>query len=139
MTNTQIRLDLERNCVADFNEFGELPYYMRDGVVGWVVYGRMPGEFLSAVICNDLGKAAGHADHSNRRCSRRVAASEDRGESVAARLHRHGPRSRIPIRNQLRINSGSLDATDQAARAVLRTGGEWGIRTPGRVLTPTAV
>jgi len=42
-----------------------IPYHMRDGVVKYVLFGIKPGNFLSAVISNDLFGAMRRADDIN--------------------------------------------------------------------------
>jgi len=39
---------------------------LREGIERWVHLGYPPGDFLTAVICNDLRLAACHADDNNR-------------------------------------------------------------------------
>lgn len=43
-----------------------IPDYMHDGIVGYLSLGIEPGSFLSAVIANDLSRAAENADGTNR-------------------------------------------------------------------------
>lgn len=42
-----------------------VPDYMRDGIEVYVQLGKPPGDFLTAVICNDLKKAVVYADDIN--------------------------------------------------------------------------
>jgi len=42
-----------------------LPVYMRNAVIQYVVFHRLPGEFLQAVLKNDLANAVGRADEAN--------------------------------------------------------------------------
>ena len=42
-----------------------IPDYMGHGIENYLKYGLEPGDFLSAVICNDLTKAVSHADDTN--------------------------------------------------------------------------
>ena len=43
----------------------KIPEYMLGGLERYVMWGLQPGDFLTAVICNDLFKAVGHADSAN--------------------------------------------------------------------------
>lgn len=55
--------------IQDFYEddiYKSLPEYMRFGMKAWIVEGVVPGDFLSAVLKNDLMKACAHADSVNR-------------------------------------------------------------------------
>lgn len=45
-----------------------IPAYMHDGIVQYYENGIPPGGFLTAVIDNDLQKACGRADDTNRHC-----------------------------------------------------------------------
>lgn len=58
-----------------------LPAHMIDHVSGYVLVGQPPGDFLWAVLCNDLMEAAGRADASNQRAL----------FLYAAFLHNHAP------------------------------------------------
>jgi hypothetical protein len=42
-----------------------IPEYMHDAVLRYVQHGKRPGDFLSAVICNDLFRAVERADDTN--------------------------------------------------------------------------
>ena len=42
-----------------------IPDYMCDGLLNYVERGIPPGDFLTAVICNDLFEAIGRADETN--------------------------------------------------------------------------
>ena len=42
-----------------------IPAYMHTAVIGYVLHGWHPGDFLHAVISNNLTEAAGHADAIN--------------------------------------------------------------------------
>jgi hypothetical protein len=42
-----------------------LPDHLHTGIRDYLEHGLRPGHFLCAVICNDLSKAAQHADHIN--------------------------------------------------------------------------
>lgn len=45
-----------------------VPEYMREGVSLYLLYGRIPGHFLSAIFSNDLMKALSRADDNNINC-----------------------------------------------------------------------
>ena len=47
-----------------FKQF-EIPDYMMPALEGYCRDGLVPGEFLQAVLCNDLREAVGRADHEN--------------------------------------------------------------------------
>ena len=42
-----------------------IPQYMREGVLHYIERGIPPGDFLSAVLCNDLRGAVDRADETN--------------------------------------------------------------------------
>jgi hypothetical protein len=42
-----------------------IPIYMRGGIRHYIDSGLPPGDFLTAVICNDLSNAVGRADDNN--------------------------------------------------------------------------
>lgn len=42
-----------------------IPYHMREGLTEYVARGRPPGDFLRAVLENDLMRALGRADEAN--------------------------------------------------------------------------
>lgn len=44
-----------------------IPIRMHGGIVRWVLFGIMPGEFLQAIIRGDLFDAAGRADDENQK------------------------------------------------------------------------
>lgn len=44
----------------------EIPEYMHDGVLEWLLRGRVPGHFLQAVFKNDLCETFARADENNR-------------------------------------------------------------------------
>jgi hypothetical protein len=44
-----------------------LPIRMHGGIVRWVLFGILPGDFLRAIIRGDLFDAAGRADDENQR------------------------------------------------------------------------
>jgi len=54
-------------------EHHELPDYMIDGLVRYIVHGIEPGGFLTSVLENDLAWAAANADAINRRILFRYA------------------------------------------------------------------
>ena len=43
-------------------EYAKIPAHMQEALRRYVLGHRKPGDFLYAVICNDLQKAVGHAD-----------------------------------------------------------------------------
>lgn len=45
----------------------KLPSRMHGGIVRWVLFGILPGDFLRAIIRGDLFDAAGRADDDNQR------------------------------------------------------------------------
>jgi hypothetical protein len=47
--------------------FRMIPYRMHGGLVRWVLFGIVPGDFLQAIIRGDLFDAAGRADDENQR------------------------------------------------------------------------
>lgn len=46
-------------------QYSVIPPRMREAIVAYIRDGVMPGNFLTAVICNDLRNAVGHADEEN--------------------------------------------------------------------------
>ena len=42
-----------------------IPDYMVEGLDRWIEHGILPGDFLTAVLCNDLMDACGRADATN--------------------------------------------------------------------------
>lgn len=44
-----------------------IPDYMIEGLDLWIRFGVLPGDFLVAVLCNDLMEACGRADETNLR------------------------------------------------------------------------
>ncbi len=46
--------------------YDRLPQTLRGGVYRYVEYGVLPGDFLTAVISNDLKEACARADDDNR-------------------------------------------------------------------------
>lgn len=42
-----------------------IPHYMQKGITEYVLHGRKPGDFLCALLKNDLMGAAGRADGGN--------------------------------------------------------------------------
>ena len=47
--------------------YDRLPEHMREAARAYVEHGRPPGDFLTAVLCNNLVEAAGRADEENQR------------------------------------------------------------------------
>jgi hypothetical protein len=60
----------ENRVVSDLLSFSVdgqcIPGYMHNGIVQYIANGVIPGDFLRAVICNDLKKAVHHADDTNK-------------------------------------------------------------------------
>lgn len=48
--------------------YSMIPDHCRDGLRRYVEKGQIPGDFLQAVICNDLVLAASRADYINQQC-----------------------------------------------------------------------
>ena len=49
--------------MKDFSMQGkQVPGHLQFGIINYIANGQIPGDFLTAVICNDLGKALAHAD-----------------------------------------------------------------------------
>ena len=46
-------------------EYAEIPAYMQEGLKRYVIERLRPGDFITAVIMNDLRNAVGHADDDN--------------------------------------------------------------------------
>jgi hypothetical protein len=46
-------------------EYSQIPEHMQAALRRYVLEGRRPGDFLTAVICNDLRNAVGRADETN--------------------------------------------------------------------------
>jgi hypothetical protein len=42
-----------------------IPDYMVEGLDLWIEHAILPGDFLTAVLCNDLMEACGRADETN--------------------------------------------------------------------------
>ena len=49
-------------------DYSFLPEHMQDGAREYVELGRSPGDFLHAVLCNNLVEAYGRADTTNTEC-----------------------------------------------------------------------
>lgn len=56
----------ERALYAGKLAVSEIPEYMHGGLLRYIVDGIGPGDFLSAVLANDLREACGRADGVNR-------------------------------------------------------------------------
>lgn len=57
---------LETAGMADFNgEYAQIPQHMQLALRRYVLEGIKPGDFLTAVICNDLRNAVFRADDEN--------------------------------------------------------------------------
>ena len=62
--------DLYKAAVyADLKKFRYIgmgiPVYMHEAIADYIVHRDRPGDFLQAIVCNDLGKASAHADGTN--------------------------------------------------------------------------
>ncbi len=53
---------------------GTIPWHMHEGLLAYLFYGRPPGDFLAAVLKNDLVEAFARADGENTRFMRQWAA-----------------------------------------------------------------
>ena len=47
------------------SQYDAIPAHMMSGIQRYVSHGAPPGDFLTAIICNDLKKAVEHADDTN--------------------------------------------------------------------------
>ncbi len=57
---------MEKHKIAEFLFQGQtIPDYMHDGLIRYIDYGILPGDFLRAVISNDLKEACSRADSNN--------------------------------------------------------------------------
>ena len=45
--------------------YEEIPEHMREAMLAYVEMGRLMGDFLRAVVSNDLSRAVGYADEQN--------------------------------------------------------------------------
>ena len=59
------RIDEESRLVLVLKGY-HIPFYMYDGLIFWILYGELPGDFLTAVLKNDLKEAIARADDINR-------------------------------------------------------------------------
>jgi hypothetical protein len=48
-------------------DYEAIPPHMRDAIMNYALHRKRPGDFLTAVICNDLRGAVFHADATNLR------------------------------------------------------------------------
>lgn len=55
--------DMDANLEANLHR---IPAHMREGLASYIRFGRPPGHFLLAVLCNDLKGACARADEENR-------------------------------------------------------------------------
>lgn len=46
-------------------DYRGIPAHMREGMQAYIEYGRPPGSFLTAILCNDFMTAASRADNYN--------------------------------------------------------------------------
>ena len=67
--NEEQRKQMKKELHKSLDEFNmaemQVPRHIHNAVVGYVVDGSSVGDFLQAVINNDLSKAVGHADTEN--------------------------------------------------------------------------
>jgi hypothetical protein len=49
------------------SQYRVIPEHMREGMRRYIEYGQAPGDFLSAILCNDFMSAAAKADYINQR------------------------------------------------------------------------
>lgn len=62
----QLMVERLRRKLRDKTYHGRhVPMHICDGIVNYIVHRKPPGEFLHAVLCNDLTKAVMHADALN--------------------------------------------------------------------------
>jgi hypothetical protein len=47
------------------NGYEAIPSHMQEAILSYVKNGRLTGDFLQAIVSNDLFKAVGHADMKN--------------------------------------------------------------------------
>lgn len=45
--------------------YAVIPERMQQSIMNYIIHKTMPGNFISAVICNDLRNAVGYADEEN--------------------------------------------------------------------------
>lgn len=62
-----IYAELVGNAIDWKHAMLHVPIRMHGGIVRWVLFGIMPGEFLQAIIRGDLFDAAGRADDENQK------------------------------------------------------------------------
>lgn len=69
MTASEFNADLSETLYARLNVFSfrgkQIPEHMHSGIVNYLVHRLQPGDFLTGVLTNDLGKAVAHADDTN--------------------------------------------------------------------------
>ncbi len=64
MTDTPTQDEWRKRLAEAFRELG-LPAHMLDGVTGYLLYGLLPGGFLTAVLCDHFSEAMARADNQN--------------------------------------------------------------------------
>ena len=57
--------DVMRELITFSHRGAGIPQRMWPGIVRWVVHGTRPGDFLWAVICNNLSRSCVYADDEN--------------------------------------------------------------------------
>jgi hypothetical protein len=62
-----MKFTLSRIAVEKLDEYG-IPHQMHGAIIRYVEKGIRPGDFLTAVINNDLFEAVGRADSENKLC-----------------------------------------------------------------------
>ena len=63
----QVTHPLVARAINGFRSSG-LPGYMEAGIIRFLTHGIRCGDFLDAVLCNDLSRAVAHADGNNMYC-----------------------------------------------------------------------
>lgn len=51
--------------MAFTGDYAAIPQYMQNSIMNYALHRKKPGDFLTAVICNDLRGAVSHADSTN--------------------------------------------------------------------------
>lgn len=61
-----MNLDLHRGLLQQAAETENIPAHMREGLIEFICTGRPTGDFLAAVLSNDLKEACRYADDFNK-------------------------------------------------------------------------
>jgi len=69
-----LMVDIESRLPGFKQNLSMVPEHIREGIALYVEHGRIPGDFLCAVISNDLFQALGRADHINRHALHEISA-----------------------------------------------------------------